>query len=501
MDLLNALQTNIFSIIITVVVIILLRKYFGKQSHGRLPPGPWPIPLLGNLLQIDLKRPDKSYLELSKKYGSVFTVWLGTKPVVVISGYQAIKEALVNQGEEFNGRYNVAISMKLLNEHGVGTSNGQRWKDLRSFSMMSLKHFGTGCKTLEERVQEEAKFLVKAFTETADSTVNPKDLLFHAILNLCCAIVFGRRFEYNEVEFQIIYKAVYTYFDVLKGNVAMLYNVFPRIVECFPGKHQELFEAIDKAKAFVRDQADCRKETLDSKNPHDFFDAYLVKMSEEMDKQGTEFNYENLFPCVWDIFAAGTETQSSTLSHACLIMIKYPHIQEKVQKEIDSVIGPNRFPMVEDRNQMPYTNAVIHEIQRTMSLAPTAVPHQVNRDTIFQNYHIPKGTVIFPLLSSVLWDPKLFKNPDDFDPNNFLDEDGQFNSNDGFLAFGLGKRCCLGDGMGIPRTVLFIFFTSLLQHFSFRGTKSPEEIDVSVVSYFIGRLARPYTCYVKIRKT
>ncbi|KAM9442211.1 cytochrome P450 2M1-like [Salvelinus alpinus] len=500
MDLLHVLQTNILSIIMAIVVIILLWKYMGKQSsYGRLPPGPSPIPLLGNLLQMDLKRPDMSYMKFSKTYGSVFTVWLGSKPVVVISGYQAIKDAFVNQGEDFNGRANSAITLKLVNEHGVGLSNGQRWKTLRSFSLMSLKNLGKGCRSLEERVQEEAKSLVKAFSEYGDSTVDPKELLFHSIINLFWSIVFGRRFEYNDPEFQILYKPVYTYFDMLKSKVAMLYNIFPRIVECFPGKHHELGKAIDKAKAYIREEADRRLKNLDTFNPQDYFDVFLVKMLEEKGHPETEFNYDNLFPCVWDLFAAGTETQSSTLSHACLMMIKYPDIQEKVQKEIDEVIGSNRVPTVDDRHKMPYTDAVIHEIQRSMSLAPISFPHQMTRDTTFHNYHIPKGTTVFPLLSSVLFDPKLFKNPDEFDPENFLDENGVFKENNGFLVFGLGKRYCLGDGMGIPRTVLFLFFTSLLQRFTFRGTKPPEEIDASVVSYFHGRLARPYTCYVKLR--
>ncbi|XP_042152587.1 cytochrome P450 2M1-like [Oncorhynchus tshawytscha] len=225
----------------------------------------------------------------------------------------------------------------------------------------------------------------------------------------------------------------------MAATYILLYNISPRIVECFPGKHQELFKAIDKAKAYIRLEADRRLKSLDTSNPQDYFDVFLVKMLEEKDQPGTEFNYDNLFPCVWDLFAASTETLSSTLSHACLMMIKYPDIQEKVQKEIDEVIGSNRVPTADDRHKMPYTEAVIHEIQRSMCLAPTAVPHQMTRDTTFHNYHIPKGTTVFPLLSSVLFDPKLFKKPDEFYPENFLDENGRFKENNGFLAFGLGK--------------------------------------------------------------
>uniref|UniRef100_A0A4W5KEP1 Uncharacterized protein n=1 Tax=Hucho hucho TaxID=62062 RepID=A0A4W5KEP1_9TELE len=102
---------------------------------------------------------------LSKKYGSVFTVWLGSKPVVVISGYQAIKDAFVNQGEEFSGRANYPMLMTVSNGYGLLVSSGKSSKDLRRFSLMTLKNFGMGRRSIEERVQEEAKMLVKAISE------------------------------------------------------------------------------------------------------------------------------------------------------------------------------------------------------------------------------------------------------------------------------------------------------------------------------------------------
>ncbi|CDQ66178.1 unnamed protein product [Oncorhynchus mykiss] len=109
---------------------------------------------------------------------------------------------------------------------------------------------------------------------------------------------------------------------------------------------------------------------------------------------------------------------------------------------------------------------MLHEVQRYMDLSPTSVPHKVIRDTEFYNYHIPEGTMVLPLLSSVLVDPKLFKNPDEFDPENFLDENGCFKKN-GFFAFGVAV--CLGEALA--RVDLFLFFTSLLQRFTFTGTK------------------------------
>ncbi|MCP6645979.1 cytochrome P450, partial [Klebsiella pneumoniae] len=97
-------------------------------------------------------------------------------------------------------------------------------------------------------------------------------------------------------------------------------------------------------------------------------------------------------------------------------MIKYPHIVEKVQKEIEQVIGLHRLPALEDRTKMPYTDAVIHELQRFADLIPTGVPHKVTKDTLFRGYMLPKNIEVYPILSSALHDPRFFEKPDSFHP-------------------------------------------------------------------------------------
>ncbi|MEQ2234140.1 Cytochrome P450 2K1, partial [Ilyodon furcidens] len=89
-----------------VLLIILCIFSFGSSSRvtGKEPPGPKPLPLLGNLLQLDLQRPYKTLCQLSKKYGSVITVYFGPKKVVVLAGYKTVKEALVSYADEFGDR-------------------------------------------------------------------------------------------------------------------------------------------------------------------------------------------------------------------------------------------------------------------------------------------------------------------------------------------------------------------------------------------------------------
>ncbi|XP_035239653.1 cytochrome P450 2M1-like [Anguilla anguilla] len=436
--------------------------------------------------------------QFSEKYGSVFTVWLGPKPVVVLSGYQTIKEALLNQGEEFSGRAIYPVLLQATKGYGVLASSGSRWKDLRRFSLMTLKNFGMGRRSIEERVQEEARFLVKAFSEYGDSAFNPHHLLCNAVSNVICSIVFGKRFEYDDQQFKFLQQSIDAYFHFLSSSKGQFFNMFPRLAWYLPGPHHEVFQHLEKVRNYIEQEAKQRLSHLDINSPQDYIEAFLVRMLEQEHKPDSEFHFDNLVSSIWNLFSAGTETTSSTLRHGLLLMMKYPHVQERIQKEIDEVVGSSRSPSVQDRQNMPYTDAVIHEVQRSMDLTPTSVPHKTMRDTEFKGYFLPEGTMVLTLLSSVLSDPKLWKNPDAFDPENFLDENGSFKKNDAFLAFGLGKRVCLGEGLA--RVELFLLFSSLLQRFTFRATQPPEEIDTSPACCSFGRLPRTYSCYAQLRE-
>ncbi|KAL2096534.1 hypothetical protein ACEWY4_008682 [Coilia grayii] len=499
MDVFSVLQTHFISVVLGIIIVLLLWKNRGKQSSfQRLPPGPPPAPIVGNLFQVDLKEPYKYYRGLCQKYGSVCTIWLASKPVVIVSGYQTIRDALVIQGEEFNGRAEYPLLVKSTKGYGLLVSSGQRWKDLRRFSIMTLKNFGMGKRSIEEKVLEEARSLVKAFEKHDGALFNPQDLLSNSVSNVICSIVFGHRFEYEDPEFLLLYNTLSAYFTMLNSSLGWLYNTFPKIVGLFSGKTKGLLALLEKSHAYVRNQAEIRLKHLDANStPQDYIEAFMIKMIQEKDATKTEFHYDNLLGSVWNLFAAGTETTSSTMRQLLLMMIKHPHVQARVQREIDEVIGQERSPCLDDRSKMPYTDAVIHETQRNMDLAPTSVPHKVMADTEFKNFHIPKGTMVLPLLSSVLVDPKLWKNPDNFDPENFLDEEGHFKKNDGFLVFGLGKRNCVGEGLA--RTELFLLFTSLLQRFTFVGAKPPEEIETTPACCSFGRMPRTFDCYAKLR--
>ncbi|NXE94736.1 CP2H1 protein, partial [Menura novaehollandiae] len=484
------LGTTTIFLLICISCLLLLAAGRSILQKGKEPPGPIALPIVGNMLQLNPRNLPESFKELSKKYGPVFTVHLGPQKVVVLHGYDAVKEALVDQGDDFSGRGTLPLIKKLFQGTGIVTSNGETWKQLRRFALTTLRDFGMGKKSIEERIQEEAHFLVERLKNTHEQPLNPGNFLIHAVSNIICSIVFGDRFDYEDEKFLSLIQMLEENNKLQTSIQTQIYNFFPTVMDYLPGPHKQLIKNVEKVDKFTTEIIMEHQKTLDPTCPRDFIDAFLNKMEQEKGNDHSEFTVETLSRTTLDLFLAGTGTTSLTLRFAILILHKYPEIVEKIQKEIDSVIGRDRSPRMSDRSQMPYTDAVIHETQRYIDFLPLNVPHAVIRDTKFRDYFIPKDTLIFPMLSSVLHDSKEFPNPEKFDPGHFLNADGTFKKSDHFMPFSTGKRICAGEGLA--RMEIFIFLTSILQNFTLKAIVDHKDIDITPVITSLVHMPQPY---------
>uniref|UniRef100_L7MZM3 Cytochrome P450 family 2 subfamily G member 2 n=1 Tax=Anolis carolinensis TaxID=28377 RepID=L7MZM3_ANOCA len=459
------------------IFLVLISAWKWRHKEGRFPPGPMPLPFFGNLLQLNPKDLPKSFLALSHKYGTVYTLYLGPRRVVVLCGHEALKEALVDHAEQFCGRGEMPYVEQTFKGSGIVLANGERWKKLRHFTLITLKNFGMGKCSIEERIQKEAQYLLEKFRKLKGLPFDPTFLLSCTTANIICSIVFGKRFEYEDKIFLSMLDLTNKIFFELSTPWAKLYDMYFGIMQYLPGGDSHIYNLLQELKALIGERIKLNQETLDPKNPRDFIDCFLIEMNKEKRNPSTEFTVTNLVLTVLNLFTAGTETVSSTLKYALLLLMKYPKVEEKVHQEIDSVVGRNRTPAVKDRMNMPYTNAVIHEIQRLVDILPAGLPHKVMEDTEFRGYLLPKDTNIITLLGSALHDPKYFCDPETFNPEHFLDQEGGFKKNDAFVPFSSGKRACVGESMA--RMELFLYFTNILQSFSLKSSLAPTDIDIS----------------------
>ncbi|XP_048833563.1 cytochrome P450 2J2-like isoform X2 [Brienomyrus brachyistius] len=452
------------SVLTFLVVFLTLGAIIKQKAPKNYPPGPWSIPFVGDLFRIDLSKIHLQFAELAKKYGNIFSLRLGQN-IVVVNGFKLVKEALVEHGENFADRPVMPLFEDVVHNCGLVGSNGYLWKQQRRFALSTLKNFGLGKKNLEQSIQVESTLLNEVITNTQGQPFDPQFIVNNAVSNIICCLVFGDRFDYSDSNFQTLLKLINEAVSSSGSIWAQIYNMFPWLMRRIPGPHKKIVSRFETVVSFVRLKIKEHQEDWDPSSPRDYIDSFLSEMEKWKDDVDAGFNEESLCYCTFDLFLAGTETTSTTLYWSLLYMIKYPDIQEKVQAEIDSVVGRSRQPSMADRPNMPYTDAVIHEIQRMGNIVPLNVVRFTTKDTELGGYTIPKGTTLMGTLDSVLFDETEWETPFTFNPGHFLDAEGKFRRRDAFLPFSAGKRVCLGEQLA--RMELFLFFTSLLQHFTF----------------------------------
>ncbi|XP_072836631.2 cytochrome P450 2J2-like isoform X5 [Pogona vitticeps] len=450
-----------------LLVLSVILYYFGKRGRPKdFPPGPRPLPFFGNVFQLGFQKgfrnPLKYLQKLTKQFGPVISFYPGTKPIVFIQDLRFAKEVLLTKGIEFAGRPDNPIIDYINKKKGIIMAPyGQAWKEQRRFSLMVLRNFGLGKKSMEERILVEATYLIQAFTENMKAPFDPFCFTDRAVMNIISSIVFGKRFEYEDATLRNVLDLLHQNMKLLSGPWALLYNEVP-LLRRLPLPHKTLFENVQKVFAFYTKELDKHKATFVPGEHRDFTDAYLDKLRKP-EKKGLSFDDENLLIIVSDLFLAGSETTARTLQWGLLYMMVYPEIQEKCQQEMDAVLRNNACLKYEDRERLPYTNAVIHEILRFSSVVPLGIEHASIKDMLLSEYLIPKGTEVVINLHSIHHDESLWKSPNKFDPSNFLNEEGEFVKPEAFLAFSAGPRVCLGENLA--RMELFLFFTSMLRNF------------------------------------
>uniref|UniRef100_A0A8D2ZKX0 Cytochrome P450 2F2-like n=1 Tax=Scophthalmus maximus TaxID=52904 RepID=A0A8D2ZKX0_SCOMX len=467
------------------------------QRPKNFPPGPTPLPVLGNLLNLSLDNPMKDFERLRKRYGNVYSLFIGPKPAVVINGVQAMKEAMVTKAADFAGRPQDIFVGDITQNAMVLADYGPGWKEHRRFTLMTLRNLGLGKQSMEQRILGEIQFTAETLEKSIGTNLSPQVLFHNAASNIICQVLFGTRYDYDEDFIKVVVQCFKENSKIANGPWAMLYDSF-HMIRKLPLPFMKAFKNIEVStwKLSTRLIAE-HKRTRVPGQPRDFLDCYLDELDRVGD-DGSSFSEDRLSLFVLDLHFAGTDTTSNTLLTGFLYLMTYPHIQERCQQEIDLTLEQKAHVTYGDRHNMPYMQAVIHEVQRTANTVPLSVFHSTTTDTELMGYSLPRGTLIVQNLDSVLSEEGQWKFPHEFNPDNFLNDQGEFVKPEAFMPFSAGHRVCLGESLA--RMELFLITVTLLRKFKFIWPEEAGEPDYAPV-FGVTLSPKPYLMKVQLRAT
>ncbi|CAH1774834.1 unnamed protein product [Owenia fusiformis] len=432
--------------------------------------GPLQLPIFGSIFQIG-SRPHLAFTRMAATYGQVYQVFIGTKPVIIVNGYRAMKEALLGNGKDFASRP-MFESLGYLSD-GMSMAFGEYskvWEVQHKVAIAAVQAIMTDKQyRMDDTISTETDKLVQDLIKNGKSEVDPMSHIYESISQITFKLCYGdigtdapvkRLLQANHdlTEFQIEGNPI----DFMPWTKKLLKNKFNKYTEdcdymmnvCAKLEYGRMEEH--------KVNPDATQKTCGALDA--IISAYKKLSDEERETDGLTTGH--ILHITQDFLGAGSHAVAYTLSWCILYMIKYTQIQDKVRDEITRKNGGN-IKDCEHLRDFPYTEAVIHEVFRHASSVPLALPHSTTTDTFVHDKKIPKGTIVLANLHSLHNDPDVWETPEEFNPGRFLDDNGNIIRSriNMVKPFGMGKRKCTGEILG--RYEVFRVFTRLVQKIKF----------------------------------
>lgn len=486
---------------IILFILIVLTLYKTTRIKENYPKGPPRLPIFGNLFALDQKFPTLSFHKWNKQYGNIYSVKFGATDMIVLNSPELIKKAF-SSADFLNRPSDFAFSY-FNNKRNVGllTSWGNQWQIHRRFTLRNLRDFGFGKASVEDIVKTELLHQIDNIRNKEGQALDFSWDFNVGITNVIWTITAGHRFDPDSKEMHEIHRVVREL--TLAAPKMIMYDVFPFLL-WLPEKLNGVYpmrKITDMFINFFEDEIKEHQNTYKEGEPHrDLIDVYLQKFRDDNIQPGKQWDLEffNLVRVISDLFIAGGETTYTTLRWAFLFIVMHPEIQKKLQKELDEKIGRNRLPTLDDRGKLPYLEAFIFETQRISNIVPLGAPHATVKDLEFEGYHIPKGTTVISNIYAVHMNSALWKNPEKFQPERFLNEKGELVKSDFLMPFATGKRQCIGESLA--KTELFLYVSCLLHQFSFEVAGKASDLTQDALGEGFVRYPMDYFMYAKARK-
>lgn len=459
---LSILLTALFGLV--VYFLIKVKLFYLRVCH--YPPGPSPLPFIGNGISIYKWSQEEAFYLAAQKLsedGDPTTLWFGSTPFVIVNDYKNFREASIGaKRNHFAGRLQLSVGtlQKRGNEDIVFGKYGPEWEALRKVAHLAVRKYSVS-EALENLVTEVLDDMLDGVDP--ERAFNLDEGILEAMHNIIALCVFGHKYDPDSKELKTI-KRINAEMKNHIGKVLLIDFVPPLrfIFKKHVEKAGELFDQFIALEMGLYRQA---RESYQEGQIRHFTDAIVAAKFEAENEAKSVAKYlteGNLTQIIYDIFGAATPTTSQTFKWLIYFVFSDPEVLSKCRKELENVVGDRR-PSAADRKDAKYIDACILEVLRIRPASPFSLPHLTTCDTTLSTRGIPKDAPVLFNLYSVNHDPELWEDHEFFKPERFLDEAGELKKD--ILAqmstFGVGARACIGEKMAM--TVIFVMFTRLLQ--------------------------------------
>ncbi|XP_059669703.1 cytochrome P450 71D11-like [Cornus florida] len=472
-----------FPILFTFLLFLFMVLKAKVSSAPKLPPGPWKLPLIGNIHQFVGSIPHRRLRDLAMKHGPLMHLQLGQLPIVVISSAEFAQQVMKKHDIVFASRPFI-LSTSIISENDIAFAPyGDHWRQLRKLCILELLSVKR-VQSFRPIREEETSNLIKSILTHTGSLVNLTEKFFSMTYSITAKAAIGKKFH-GQKEFISLVKETIELGGGL--NIADLYPSFKMLalITGLRPRIEKIHRNIDRTLTNIIDEHKARKvaaQTGDGEADQEDLVDVLLRLQKEGNLE-IPLTMTTVKSVILDMFIGGIETSSNTLGWIIAEMLKNPRVMKKAQAEVRQILCKKGNILNEDDlHELSYLKLVIKEALRLHPPLPLLVPRESRERSEINGYEIPAKTQVFVNVFAINKDPENWSDPESFVPERFFDSSIDYKGTHfQYLPFGAGRRICPGMSFGLANVELPL--ANLLYHFDWKlpeGEK-PEDLDMTEV--------------------
>ncbi|KAG1743483.1 cytochrome P450 [Suillus lakei] len=407
-----------------------------KRKVLPLPPGPRPIPIIGNIRGIDINAAWLGYTEWGKQYGDiVYSHFLG-QHIIVINSEKVANELLEKRSYNYSDRpYLPTNTLFGLDFNTILMKYGARWRCQRRIFHQAFR--AEAALVYRPMQQRKAQQLIRDMLNTPEEFVNHVHAYSSSVI---MSASYDYDTEHDDPLVELVGKSLKLAVQELRPEVAAVFGALPillRLPSWFPG--MSVKKKATQSREWVREWMNDPFQYVLKRMP-----SMVSNALRRIDGKDSCGEATIIKESAATAFGAASETTSSVLQAFILAMVLFPEVQVKAHALIDAVVGASRLPTFEDRSSLQYIDAILRETLRWHPILPLSTPHASVNSDVYEGYYIPKGAIVVPNVWAMSRNEQKYPNPLQFSPERFLNAGGNLNDDTVDMAFGFGRRICVG---------------------------------------------------------